>query len=276
MGIFDGILICTDLDGTILKKDKSISEENLKAIEYFKERGGIFTFVTGRMPYYICDAGELIKANAPFGCINGGGLYDYEKKRYIWTKGVSEDVLELVEYVDNMLPDVGIQVCTFDKLYFCKQNRTMENFRKITKVENLVCHYREVKEPIAKILFGSESNDEILRLKELLDNHPLADQFDFIRSERSLYEILPKGIGKGMSIKKLCEILDLDINKTIAVGDYDNDISMFNAAKIGIAVSNASEAAKKAADYTTVSNEEDAIAHIIYDVEKGKYGLLKK
>ncbi|MBQ3226919.1 MAG: HAD hydrolase family protein, partial [Clostridia bacterium] len=53
MGKFDGVLICTDLDGTLLKKDKTISEENLKAIEYFKREGGFFTIVTGRMPFYV-------------------------------------------------------------------------------------------------------------------------------------------------------------------------------------------------------------------------------
>ena len=55
MGIFDGILICTDLDGTLLANDKSISDENLRAIEYFKENGGYFTFVTGRTPFYTAD-----------------------------------------------------------------------------------------------------------------------------------------------------------------------------------------------------------------------------
>ena len=44
---FEGILMVTDLDGTLLRNDKSISEENLKAIEYFKSNGGIFAFVTG-------------------------------------------------------------------------------------------------------------------------------------------------------------------------------------------------------------------------------------
>ena len=50
---FDGILICTDLDGTILDDNKNISAENLDAIEYFKSEGGLFNFVTGRMPFYV-------------------------------------------------------------------------------------------------------------------------------------------------------------------------------------------------------------------------------
>ena len=130
-----------------------------------------------------------------------------------------------------------------------------------------------MKEPIAKIIFGSYNNEEIIKIQETLCSHPLAEKFDFIRSERTLYEILPKGIGKGTSIKKLTEHLKLDINKTIAIGDYDNDISMFNAAKVSIAVSNAAPNALKAAEFVTVSNEENAIAKVIYDLEKGKYIL---
>ena len=72
-----------DLDGTLLRKDKTISQENLSAIEYFKAEGGYFTFITGRMPYYamhICDA---IKPNVPIGSVNGGGVYDGKSKQYI-------------------------------------------------------------------------------------------------------------------------------------------------------------------------------------------------
>ena len=80
MKTFEGILICTDLDGTLLRNDKSISRENSEAIEYFKANGGRFTFVTGRMPYFSQKAREMINPNAPIGCINGGGVYDYEKE----------------------------------------------------------------------------------------------------------------------------------------------------------------------------------------------------
>jgi len=273
MGKFSGMLICTDLDGTLLRNDKTISEENLKAIEYFKEEGGIFTFITGRMPFFVSNIYNCIKPNGPFGCVNGGGVYDYHIQDYIWTSVMPEGVTELVKCVDEKFPGIGIQVNTFYKTYFCRENAVMQRFRRNTNLPNLVCHYNEVAEPIAKIIFGSESEEEILQIAETLAAHPLAEKFDFIRSEETLYEILPKGIGKGTAIQILAQHLNIDINKTIAIGDYNNDISMFEIAGIGIAVSNACKEALDAADYITVSNEEHAIAQVIYDLRDGKYNL---
>ena len=76
---FEGILICTDLDGTLLRDDKSISAKTLEKIEYFKSEGGYFTFITGRMPFFVKNIYDLINPNAPFGCINGGGIYDHRE-----------------------------------------------------------------------------------------------------------------------------------------------------------------------------------------------------
>lgn len=269
MGKFDKILICTDLDGTLIKNDHTISEENIKAIEYFKSEGGFFTFVTGRMPFFVSYIVETVKPNAPFGCINGGGLFDCVKNEYILKTEMPEKVIELIRYVDDKFPDIGIQVNTFDKVYFCKDNQAMVDFRKSTKLENLVCHYTDVSEPIAKIVFSIDSEAEVADLANALKSHPLADEFDFIQSEKTLYEILPKGTGKGVAIKNLCRYLGIDINKTFAIGDYNNDVPMFQTAKFGIAVANACREAIDAADYVTVSNEENAIAKIIYDIESG-------
>ena len=269
MGKFDGILICTDLDGTLLRSDKTISRENLEAIEHFKSEGGYFTFITGRMPYFVGDMLEKARPNAPFGCINGGGLYDPWEKRYIWNMPLRRDVMELVSYVDERVEDIGIQVNCFDKLYFSRENETMVWFRRLTGVPNLVAHYNDVDEPVAKIVFGDMREDRLMRVKELLDSHPRRDDFDYIRSEKSLYEILPKGISKGAVLPRLAEHLGIDMSRTIAVGDYDNDVSMLRAAGVGIAVANATPAARAAADLLTVSNEEHAIAKIISDIESG-------
>ena len=91
------------------------------------------------------------------------------------------------------------------------------------------------------------------------------------RSERILYEILPKGISKGVALCKMADLFGIDVNRTIAVGDYNNDVSMIKAAKLGFAVSNAVDEAKSVADYITVSNNESAIAVIIDGLDRGIY-----
>ena len=250
---------------------EDISNENKTAIEYFKSEGGIFTFVTGRMPFFVSDIYNEIQPNAPFGCINGGGLYDHRTQEYVWTHELTGSFRELIKEIDKNFPNVGIQVNTFHKVYFCKENEVMVNFRAVTRLPNLIGNYMEVREPVAKILFGVNTEKEMEGVIVTLNSHPLSSAFDFIRSEETLYEILPKGIGKGTSIQKLAEYMNTDINKTIAVGDYNNDISMFHAAKAGIAVANACPDALAAADYVTVSNEENAIAKIIENLGNGMY-----
>ena len=267
MGKFDGILICTDLDGTLLRKDKTISQENLSAIEYFKSVGGYFTFITGRMPYYAMDTCNAIKPNVPFGAVNGGGIYDHVAKEYIWTRELPKSVFPLIQHIEKTFPAVGIHANAFNRTYFTRYNAVIRRFRAIVNLPDLVCHYSQVEEPIAKIIFGIETEEEMQAVQKAITAHPLAGEFDFIRSERTLLEILPKGIHKGVAINKLAEYLGTD--KTVAIGDYNNDISMFQAAKIGVAVANACPEALAAADYVTVSNEQHAIARVIADLESG-------
>lgn len=266
---FQNILICTDLDGTLLRNDKSISQENLDAIEYFKSEGGYFTFVTGRMPFFVREMYEAVRPNAPIGCINGGGVYDYERGRYLWTQTMPHSVLELVRDAERGIAGLGVQVNTFERIWFCRENEATEDFRRATGVPRLNCGYEDVDEPIAKSVFCDRNEGSIDRLHELLHAHPRAGEFDFVRSEKTLYEILPKGIHKGTVLPRLTAHLGTTMQKTIAVGDYNNDIGMLCAAGIGVAVANATPDAKAAADYITVSNEQHAIARIIADIEQG-------
>lgn len=266
---FEGILICTDLDGTLLNSQSRISPENLAAIEYFKKEGGLFTFITGRMPFFVENIYSVVNPNAPFGCINGGGIYDHRRKEYLWTRGIDYDALELVAYIDRELPTMGIQVNTFDKIYFSKENAAMKRFRDVTGLPNLVKPYANVKEPLAKIVFGDMDPANIRRLDELLHSHPKAKNFDFIHSEDTLYEILPSNSGKASLLPRFEELLHVSHNKLIAVGDYYNDLEMIRCAGVGVAVANAMPEVKAVADYITVSNDENAIAQIIYDIENG-------
>lgn len=267
---FDGILITTDLDGTLLRNDKTISPKNLSAINYFKENGGAFTFVTGRSIVVVGYIYEAVRPNAPVGCFNGGAVFDMEKGEYLSRNTLSRDALALVRLVDEKMPDMSIQLCGFENCYFCKTNDAMERHIITGRFRDLRCHYTEVKEELAKVLFAHHDEKRLLGLRELLISHPISEKFQFIRSDTEYLEILPKGLSKGENLAQIAKAKGIDIKRTIAVGDNDNDVSMIEKAGVGIAVANASDSAKRAADIVTVSNEEHAIAKIIEDIENGK------
>ena len=268
LGKFDGILICTDLDGTLLNSNREISEENLSAIEYFKSEGGYFTFVTGRPSHTAGKIYKMVCPNAPYVCLNGGGIYDGKADKFISFETVPKDKLfVMLDFVAEFMPEMGIQANTEKAIYFCRESEAMNNFRKNTGYPLNSTDYRDIEEPIQKILFVHGDDAKIKALSEALLSHSLASEFDFIRSEETLYEILPKGVSKGRGMMKLADILG--ITKTVAVGDYNNDVSMIKAAKVGIAVANAVDEVKEVADMVTVDNDHSAIAKIIKDIESG-------
>ena len=266
---FEGILLCSDLDGTLLREDKSISRENLDAIEYFKSEGGYFTLVTGRMPCSARPLYEKIRPNAPIGCINGGGIYDFETDRYLWSNTLPRDVVELIDSAVSAVPSIGVLYNTLDAVHFCRDNARMTRFRADTGLPNKVGDYKTMDKPAAKVVLGENDVEKVFTVVETLKNHPKNSMFDYVRSEKCFYEILPKGSSKGNLLVRLAEILGVDMAKTVAIGDYNNDVSMIKAAGVGIAVANATDEAKAAADLITVSNEESAIAKIINDFDVG-------
>ena len=270
---FEGMLFCTDLDGTLLSSDKTISGKNSEAIEYFKSEGGLFTFITGRVPKTSNKIYEMVNPNAPYGCVNGGGIYDPVQNKYLWKRILPREGLLLVRAVDENLPEIGIQLNTEKEIYTNKDNDALVRFRKVTGIEKIARHYDDVEEDILKVVLAHKNVEMIEALARFLNSHPKASDFDFIRSEKSLYEILPKGVSKGALILKMAELLGISPDKTIAIGDYNNDVSMIKSAKLGVAVSNAVEEAKAVADYVTVSNEEDAIWHIVDLLDRGELTL---
>ena len=94
-----------------------------------------------------------------------------------------------------------------------------------------------------------------------------------IKDDSISKELCEKKRVRDYEIKLYLKMQKINPNYACAIGNDYNDISMFKEAGIGIAVSNACKDALNAADYITVSNEEHAIARVIYDLENGKYNL---
>lgn len=268
MGKFDGILFCTDLDDTLLDKEKNVSKENLEAIEYFKNNGGTFTFVTGRTHLGIGAVLRQVEPNTVIGTLNGGAIYDHKKNKNIMEIEIGEGFVELLEFIDKEFPDIGFEVMCHDNCWICKQNDIVIRHINHEKLPLITCDYHNVPGKRGKVLIVGETH-RIDALIPELKKQKNAKDFDFVRSTRHYYEILPKGSNKGNLLKEIAKINGIDISKTIAVGDNDNDLKMLEYAGCGFAVENATDSAKKAADRITVSNLESAIATIIKELDEG-------
>lgn len=266
MGKFSGILLCTDLDDTLLTTDKKVSEENKRAIEYFKDNGGYFTFATGRIPYGAKLMLEYIKPNAPMLCFNGAGIYDFEKDDLIWNMKLHDDKIKVLEFVEKNLPFTGLEVCTKDKLYICKTNEVVYEHKVHEKLPDLYADYHDIEEEWVKVLFMQKEN-EIGYVRKAMAESEFNDRFDFIQSSPKYYELLPKNASKGRCLLKLADILGIDIKNVVAIGDNENDIEMIKSAGTGIAVANAIKEVLDVADVITVDNNSHAVSAAIDWIE---------
>ena len=269
MGKFSGILLCTDLDDTLLTTDKRISDGNRRAIEYFQSEGGLFSFATGRVPIGASLMLEYIKPNAPMVCFNGGGIYDFTQKRLIWSALLDKEAINVLEFVEKRFPYAGIEVCTEDRIYFAKLNSVVWEHKRLERLPDMFADYHDIGEPWMKVLFMTEPED-VPKVKAALLESEFAEKYSFVRSSPNYYELLPKCTGKGEGLMRLADILKIPRRNTIGIGDNENDLTLVKMAGVGIAVANAVDAVKRAADYITLDNNSSAIAAVIDDVEKGR------
>ncbi len=268
MGKFDSILLCTDLDDTLLTHDKRVSEGNIEALKYFMDNGGLFTFATGRVPRGAKLIREYIEPNAPMVCANGAGIYDFKTRKFLWTLKLDSDIAEAIEYVYERFPSAGVEASSEENVYFCKSNRIVEEHKRIEKFPDKYIGCRDLPERMLKVIFMVEEW-ELDDFKRVIHDSRFADKYSFIQSSPWYYELLPKGASKGAGLVKLKELTGSRVS--VAMGDTENDISLMTMADIGAAVANATDEVKAAANYVTENdNEHDAVREVILKLDRGK------
>lgn len=263
MGKFDGMIICTDLDGTFLHEAKA-SEENCAAIRYFQENGGLFTVATGRSPVFVRDF-ENYKPNAPLIVSNGTQICDHisgKTLEFLPMPDYSSEVIDEL-YSKGLLNDVFL----YD-LHDGGTHMTTSDFRAWNGSTGMSPGkwFENVPFPWVKMLLQQRTPEENAKLKEYVDsNYP--GMFETDRSYAYGLELHAPGSGKGACVNILRKMIP-EIRLVIGAGDYENDITLISCADIGYAVENALPSVKAAADRITVACTEHAIAKIIDDIEK--------
>lgn len=249
MGKFDGILLATDLDGTLLDNDKQVSKENADAIRYFQSEGGLFTVATGRHPDFLQNYTDSFKINGYAIALNGNIIYDINDKKLLYVSKIKRTALEdLLGYITRNYKD---------DIRFVHIHDESESY----------CYEGILKGDACKCVIVGKEALSILDMKAKL-TAKYGNLYNIVRSWDTGLEIYDVNSGKGKCIEYI-KNMNPAILKTIAVGDYENDISMLEIADIGYAVKNAVPDALRAADrITDVDNEHNAIAWVIKDLEK--------
>lgn len=263
MGKFDGILICSDVDSTLTYEAGKVSDENAKAIKYFQKEGGLFTLATGRAPSFMEHFSDKVQINAPVVSFNGTLLYDTEKDKIIKTWPMDrETVRKVFRYLQNNYPDVwhySFGVNTSINAQYEAKNHSADD----GTLDEL---FDSFPNEMYKVL-TVQAEDYTLEIKEDLIQK-FGNEMQFYRSWNEGLEYVSLESGKGIAVDHLKKYLNGQINTTVGVGDYENDITLLEYADIGYAVDNSIESVKEAADRITVKNTEHAIAAVIKDLEK--------
>jgi len=250
--MFDVIVL--DLDGTLLKNDKSISTETLTAIKRHENLGKQVVIATARPPRLgdIKLPKELEKEFMIF--YNGAEIYHSREK--IYSKCISAEALYEIRIL-LLNKYKGCKVCfeVDNKLYSNFDVKDIFGNVQFKKIDLQSFNFRTV----TKILIDPTSIENIDEFKVSLPNgcHLV------ITDKGTLGQIMADGVNKLNALKYIINKLETSIDKVMFFGDDINDIELIKECGIGIAMGNAESVVKEAADYITKSNEENGIAEFL-------------
>lgn len=261
-------LLVLDLDGTLTNSKKEITQHTKETLIKAQEAGLKVVLASGRPTYGVAPLAnelELQKYEGYILAYNGGEIIDWKTRELMYEKQLDSDLLP---YLYRCAKENDFAIVTYENEYVLTEKPDDEyvlkeallNVMKIKKVDNFL---EAVKHPITKCLIVGEPSRLALLEKEMYEK--LKDRMGVFRSEPYFLELVPKGIDKAQSLSVLLEEIGMTKNEMIAIGDGFNDLSMIQYAGLGIAMENAQDVVKQAADFITLSNEEDGVA---YAVEK--------
>ncbi len=250
MGRFEGILLCSDLDGTIAS-EKDVPERNLQALWYFQSEGGRFSLFTGRPAGY--ESNFPFVVNSPMVTENGARIYDPETRRTLWTFPLDGSGF-LLEWLDNsplLKGKITCSLCFTDATLMVTAGDLVDSFLKHNTGDLLKIVCRD---------FPAE--DEALTFL-CLAQETFRNRYDIHRSWATGVEFISPLGGKGTCLNHLRTILGNSVHTVVAVGDYENDLSMLLAADRAFAPANALPQIRAAAERVLCDCKSGAVGELI-------------
>lgn len=256
-------LIAMDLDGT-LNNDQKIITEKTKAALMDAQKSGIRLALASARPspglYKERDILGLQDHQGILMSYNGGRIVDAGSGKVLFETSMDlEETKQVLRQLEKLpvtpILDDGVQFYVTDKNGYKVDYECRNNNMVCTEVPNLA---EFLDFPPIKILMSVQP-EELAQVQETIAGF-LPESLTVVQTAAFYLEVIPKVINKGQGIRDICKVLELPTEAVIAFGDAANDIPMLREAGVGVAMGNAQEAVKAAADLVTLSNNEDGIA----------------
>lgn len=264
-------LVAIDLDGTLLRDDKSLSQENVDAIKEAMEQGVQVVICTGRtLPSIQYLSKQLPQGDGDEYLIlqNGAVIHQLPDLNIVHETILTEGDRQAIYDVFNEYRSEEVQMVAFDpdKLYLVDDetaNPTVVQDAKTLSTDITLAKFEEVLnlETLYKIVVfgGVEFIDDYL---EKIPNE-LYEQVHIVRSLPVAIEFIPKLANKANGLNALIQLLDIKAENIMTIGDELNDYEMVKMAGLGVAMENGHPEVKRVADELTLTNNENGVAHAI-------------
>lgn len=257
-------LVATDIDGTLIRSDGTLSRRTREVIDALPVP---LVLVTGRPVRWLRQLYDQLREPLPAVCANGAVIYDPATDEVLRASTLPvEQLLDVAKRLRDAVPDISLAVEVEDGRAFWHEQSWPphgegdgKQVRMITSPEELV------SVPAVKLLARSATHqpEEFLELV----SRTLGGIAEPTRSSSSaLVEISAAGVTKAAGLAWLCEREGVDVSQVIAFGDMPNDLPLLTWAGRGVAVGNAHPAVKEVADEVTRTNDDDGVARYLSDL----------
>ncbi|MBR5804121.1 MAG: HAD family phosphatase [Bacteroidaceae bacterium] len=259
-------MIVLDLDGTLTNSKKEITPYTRETLIRAQQQGIKVVLASGRPTYGIAPIANQLELFTYGGYIlayNGGEIIDWKSKEVLHAQVLDPQVLP---YMYRCAQENGFAIVTYRDNFVITETPDDEyvqkeatlNLMQTLKVENFLGY---IDFSIPKCLIVGEAERLCLLEKQMYEQ--LKETNEVYRSEPYFLELVPKGIDKAQSLEVLLRKVGISRDEVIACGDGFNDLSMIRYAGLGVAMHNAQPVVREAADFITLSNDEDGVAHVV-------------
>ncbi len=269
-------LIVLDLDGTLLDDAGQIGAETKKLVKELRDKEVIFTFASGRLHSALTVFAAELNITSPLISLDGSMIKSYPKGEVIFESVIKPKyVLKSLEYADALL--INIALCHADAIYYTENNAIIPQIMdKFGAKYELVDSYERFSSKTLEIVFAGDNSPSIRYIEErMMFPYRLGLTTSFFRSQShdgiSYLEIRRNGTSKGKGLMRLLKYYKLKPSESAVIGDWYNDISLFETPAYKVAIANAVPEIKRKADHITErTNNQDGVAEFLEKVLRAK------